>query len=122
MPAKEGVHQISPQQSFPTTHIARAKEILPNHLFRALEVSYCPEQDDFVAHIGMTFENNDSCLLTLGIQSGSLTSIMETWFGIDVEINNKTRLIRLPGGIGVEPRPTATIKGLDLDAVELLFG
>ncbi|KAI0968973.1 hypothetical protein F4678DRAFT_440552 [Xylaria arbuscula] len=123
MAAKKGVQKISTEQSFSTTpNISRAKEILPNHLFRALEISFCPKQDEFVAHIGMSFENNDSCLLTLGIQSGSLKRLMETWFGIHVEMENKTRLMRLLGGIGIQPRPTATIKGFEFEAIEPCFG
>ncbi|KAI0521353.1 hypothetical protein F5B22DRAFT_570445 [Xylaria bambusicola] len=113
--------KASLEHSFSTTPVSKAKETLPDQLYRILEKSYSYEQETFVAHIGMSYKNSDICQLTLNIHSGHVESCANTLFGVRLETTNGLRYIN-SGNAQILPSTWATISGCRARAIAPFFG
>ncbi|KAI0976373.1 hypothetical protein F4678DRAFT_222844 [Xylaria arbuscula] len=120
MPANQEARQDSPPHSFSTTSLSKAEIILPDRLFHNLFKSYSAQQDAYVAHIGLSYENTDICLLTLSISNDHIVPTIETLSGLQLQTDNKERYRYYP--YNQLKLRLNSIMGCKIDPISQFFG
>ncbi|KAI1129389.1 hypothetical protein F5Y10DRAFT_238505 [Nemania abortiva] len=112
---------LGSQHSFSTTSPSKAKAILPDDLFHALNKSYSSE-NKLVACIGMSYsKEREYCQIALDIHPSKVQRFAQELFGVNLETNAGLRYLAM-GYIKVLPSPKTTIQGCRLDVMESFFG